>query len=153
MKLQSEDYILVGLQGFLFSAYIFNITLIDIIISGALRKTGLVISIIGVLVFIISLLQLNKNLSPFPTPKSNSLLIQSGLYKYIRHPIYTGILLSFGGYSFYSVSLYRMIITILLLLLFIIKSAYEEKKLIEKFSGYHTYKAKTGRFFPKLFKP
>ena len=36
-------------------------------------------------------LQLNRNLSPFPSPKKESKLSTSGAYKYIHHPIYTGL--------------------------------------------------------------
>ncbi len=152
MKLRAKDYILVALQGIIFIAYLLDFAIFDIVIPFTFRAFGLVIGIFGVLILILSILQLNKNLSPFPTPKANSQLIQNGLYKYERHPIYTGVLLIFTGYALYSASLYKMAITILLLIVFIIKSTYEEKKLMERFSNYKTYKKQTGRFFPKLFK-
>jgi protein-S-isoprenylcysteine O-methyltransferase Ste14 len=151
MKLHSKDYLLVGLQGILFVAYVLDITIIDLKIPPKVKGAAFIISGIGALVFMIAMLQLNKNLSPFPTPKSNAQLIQNGLYKYVRHPIYTGILLSFMGYAIYVASLYKLIITILLLFVFIVKSIYEEKKLIGHFNNYVSYKKKTGRFFPKLF--
>ena len=151
MKLTIKDYLFVGLQFILFVFYVLNFDIHVVEIPKYLRMIGLTVTVIGGLILIISLLQLSKNLSPFPTPKSNSQLIQTGLYKYIRHPIYTGILISFIGYSFYSESLYKLAITFILLVLFIFKSKYEENKLSEKFSEYSSYKEKTGRFLPRIF--
>ena len=44
----------------------------------------------GLSLMALAALQLNRNLSPFPSPKKKSRLITSGAYKYVRHPIYTG---------------------------------------------------------------
>ena len=135
----------------LFIVYVLDISILHLNIPSLLKVFGLIIAGVGILIFMIAILQLNKNLSPFPTPKSNAQLIQSGLYKYIRHPIYTGILLGFTGYAVYLESIYKLAITLLLLIVFIIKSIYEEKKLTDRFSNYSLYKKTTGRFFPKLF--
>lgn len=151
MKLHYIDYILVVLQGVLLILYVWEVPLMELALPMYLKGTGLVIAIFGFLLFVVALLQLNKNLSPFPTPKKNSQLIQNGIYKYIRHPIYTGILLSCAGYSLYDDSSFKILITFLLLLLFSIKSKYEEKKLIQKFKNYKTYMKTTGRFLPRLF--
>lgn len=100
---------------------------------------------------ILALLQLNKNLSPFPTPIVGGELIQTGLYKYIRHPIYRSILLSLWGCGLYTGSSYKLIITTILLFLFLSKSRYEEEKLSQVFTAYANYMKRTGRFFPRLF--
>ena len=76
-------------------------------------------------------IQLNKNLSPFPSPINGGELIDTGLYNYIRHPIYTSILSTLFGYGLYSASGYKILLTIALLVLFFYKSKYEEKKLGE----------------------
>ena len=104
----------------------------------------------GFLLGIISVYQLNRNLTPFPKPKSNAELVTKGLYKHIRHPIYTGILLFLFGFALFNESLYRIIITAILLLLFYFKSKYEEQQLTVKYSDYPSYKKTTGRFLPKL---
>lgn len=139
------------LQGVLFVLYLFDFKVINIEIPQFLKLVFLFVALFGILVLIVALLQLNKNLSPFPTPKTNSQLVKHGLYKFVRHPIYTGLLLLFFGYAFYSLSAYRLLIAFLLLLLFFLKSRYEEQKLIERFSNYQDYKLTTGRFFPKVF--
>jgi len=150
MKLHYIDYILVSLQAALLILFVLDVSMLELASPIYLKGIALVIAILGFVLLIIALLQLNRNLSPFPTPKKNSQLIQNGIYKYIRHPIYTGILLGCFGYSLYVDSSYKILISVLLLLLFTIKSRYEEKELKQKFKTYSAYMKITGRFFPKL---
>lgn len=151
MRLPLKDYILVGIQGLLFLAFIFDVSLTAHQLPLYTTTIGLIVSVIGIAIFILSILQLSTSLSPFPTPKADGKLIQTGLYKYIRHPIYTGILVCCIGYTVYSSSLYRLIIVALLFLLFSIKVRYEEEKLTLKFPRYKNYMKTSGRFFPRLF--
>ncbi|MBX9806617.1 MAG: DUF1295 domain-containing protein [Flavobacteriaceae bacterium] len=96
MKVATKDYLFVIIQFILFFVYIFDLNW-PMKLSFDMQKAGLWIAILGGLIIILALLQLNKNLSPFPTPKDKSVLLQNGLYKYMRHPIYTGIILLFSG--------------------------------------------------------
>lgn len=150
-NLKARDYFLVIFQLFIFALFVPNIHLVQMKIPEWLKIPALIITVLGALIIVLAILQLNRNLSPFPTPKLDSQLVKNGLYKFIRHPIYTGILLSFLGYAVYSESLYRILITLALFILFQIKSRYEENLLIRRYKDYRTYKKKTGRFFPALF--
>jgi protein-S-isoprenylcysteine O-methyltransferase Ste14 len=94
----------------------------------------------------VALFQINTKLSPFPTPVPNGKLITSGAYKLARHPIYTAIILGGLGYALYLTSWYKMVITLVLLILFYYKSKYKEKLLTKNYSEYTTYKKKTRRF-------
>jgi|SRR5690554_3999348 len=150
MKPNFIDFVFVALQLLLFLAYLFNIKNIDINISELTVLFASVVFLIGILLVFLSVLQLKKNLSVFPTPRENSWLVDKGIYKYIRHPVYTGVVLAGLGYSVYSGSGYRLLVTILLLILFYFKSKYEEQKLTEVFDKYSEYKKRTGRFLPKF---
>ena len=97
-----------------------------------------------------SILNLNENLSPFPSPKSNSSLISTGIYRYIRHPIYAGILLSMMGYALYLMSVFKLFITLVLWIVFYFKSNLEERLLQKSvLVEYKDYMEMTGRFFPR----
>lgn len=146
MKLKLKDYFFVGIQFLLFAIYLFNFELFKFKLSVSLSILFLIITIIGFLIIVIAILQLNKNLSPFPTPKSNSELIQTGLYKYMRHPIYTGILIMFFSYALYVNSSFKLIIAFILFILFYFKSSYEEERLQKIFPKYQLYKKSTRRF-------
>jgi len=146
---KTKDIILVSIQFFLMLVYFldldwFSIHFIEHFLWFYLGVFGLLIS--GV-----ALLQLNIHLSPFPSPKSDSKLITTGVFRYSRHPIYTGILMFMFSFSFWLGNGYKLCISFLILVLFIYKTQYEESLLQTYFEDYEKYKSKTGRFLPKLW--
>lgn len=141
-----KDYIYVGIQLMLFVAYIIPLTIPYINPPEWLRYSGLIILVLGLVLGLVALLQINRKLSPFPTPVPNGKLITTGAYKLARHPIYTAIILAGLGYALYITSWYKIVITLVLLILFYYKSKYEEKLLIKNYSEYMAYKTKTRRF-------
>ena len=147
-----KDYLFVSIQFLLFGLYAFDF-LPKFEISPFLKYVGLIFSILGFSIAVLSVLQLNKNLTVFPTPKTDSELITFGMYKFSRHPIYTGLILFTFGYAFFKASPFKVFIALVLLLLFYFKTNYEEQKLLQKFSNYNDYKKKVNRFFPKIKKP
>lgn len=146
-KIKKKDILLVTIQFILL--VVFYIPFIPTIfqVPVAVTYMGAVISIFGFLVILLAIIQLNKNLTPFPTPKQEGVLINSGLYKYVRHPIYSGIFIAAIGMAFYNSSYWQLTISLILLILFYYKSNYEESLLIEKFKDYEAYKKNTRRFF------
>lgn len=150
MRLKRKDYVLVALQMLVFILYIFDLPILKLDFPEVVQITALISSVFGTLVILVAILQLNKNLSPFPTPKSGSRLIETGLYKYVRHPIYTGILMTFSGFAIFSLSGYRLLLSLILYIVFVVKVDYEERKLSERFRDYKNYRKRTGRFFPKF---
>ncbi len=151
-KIKLRDFLFVGIQFFLLALFFVDFTNSNIDEITFLKYPGLVISISGFLIILIAILQLNKNLTRFPTPIEKGNLIQTVLYKYVRHPIYTGIFLATLGMGLFNTSLWQLSISIILLMFFYYKSNYEETMLIEKYKDYDTYKKSTGRFFP-IIKP
>ncbi|PTX59766.1 protein-S-isoprenylcysteine O-methyltransferase Ste14 [Kordia periserrulae] len=151
MKKTKSDYVYVGVQVLLFALYMIPVSALSFSNHIILSVLGMLLLVLGIVMGFISMLQLNTNLTPFPTPVSGSKLIEVGFYKYIRHPIYTSILMVLFGYGMHEASGYKLLVTLALLLLFFFKSTYEEQKLSIRFPKYVDYKKRTGRFFPKLF--
>ncbi len=151
MIITSKDILFVVLQLALFFLFSFDIHAWRIYFPVFMFWIGVGSLVVGAFIVIGSVLQLNVNLSPFPSPLPKSKLIVSGIYKYIRHPIYTGILMGFIGFSIIADSGYKLLISAILLLLFYFKSIYEEKRLMLVFPDYDLYRQKTGRFFPRFF--
>lgn len=151
MIITSKDILFVVLQLALFFLFSFDIHAWRIYFPVFMFWIGVGSLVVGAFIVIVSILQLNVNLSPFPSPLPKSKLIVSGIYKYIRHPIYTGIFMGFIGFSIIADSGYKLLISAILLLLFYFKSIYEEKRLMLVFPDYDLYRQKTGRFFPRFF--
>ena len=145
-----KDIFFVSLQLLLFIAFIADFELKVLPIDLPSFYIGAFIGV-GLIIFLLSIVQLGRNLSPFPSPKNNSELVTNGVFKYIRHPIYTSVFIGLVAWSLRQQSLYQLLISFLILVLFYFKSKYEEQLLLAKFPGYETYKQKTGRFFPKVF--
>lgn len=76
-------------------------------------------------------------------------LIVHGIFRYVRHPIYTGHFIMFLG----SALLRLHPATVALYLLFcmgqVIRAKIEEAKLLQAFPQYEDYRRRTGRFLPK----
>ncbi len=149
-KNKTADYIYVTIQLALFVLYWWQPGAMQKIFPEIWKFIGLVLTCLSLVIILIAFLQLNKNLTMLPTPVKNAKLITNGIFKYIRHPIYTGIFLFATGWALMDMQFSRLFIAFLILLLFEIKSNYEERKLAEQFSEYETYKKQTGKFFPYL---
>jgi len=147
-----KDFAFVLVQFVLFALYVIDFDLFGITFEMPtwLDLGAVVLGFFGAVVITFGIINMNENLTPFPTPRRNSSLISGGIYKYIRHPIYSGIILLFLAYGLYTGSIGRLIITIILSIVFYFKTELEEELLIERFPGYSHYKGVTGRFFPKL---
>jgi protein-S-isoprenylcysteine O-methyltransferase Ste14 len=145
---RNKDFFFVGIQILLLGTYLIPVSLSSLPFDNTLNKIGLIIAALGLFIVLIAIIQLNKNLTPFPTPKDGSELIKTGLFKLVRHPIYTGIMLTVTGYSLYRESLWKLLVSLLLGILFYYKSRYEEGLLRRRYRDYSDYMKTTGRFFP-----
>ena len=76
-------------------------------------------------------------------------LIVSGIFRYVRHPLYTGHFIMFFG----SLLLRLHPVSIGLYLLFcigqVVRARIEEAKLQRAFPRYEAYRRQTGMFFPR----
>lgn len=148
MSIKPKDITFVTLQLILFVCYAITPNFLSINFPSFLKSVSIIIVVVGLLILILGLIQLQRNLTPFPSPKQNAELVTNGVYQVMRHPIYTGIFIAAIGYAIYGAHSTRFLISILLLVLFYFKSVYEEKLLNKKFSAYQQYQLKTARFFP-----
>jgi len=144
-----KDILFVAIQFILFALFFFDWDFVDYVIPKWLAYASVVIIVLGLTIILLGILNLSDSLSVFPSPKKNSELISNGIYRYIRHPIYTGILLAMFAYSLFDVSPMKFGITAVLVLVFYLKSDLEEKLLVKRYVEYAAYKNDTGRFFPR----
>jgi len=85
------------------------------------------------------------------TKTNKSKLLQIGPYKFIRHPIYFGIILEELSLPLISATYFSLIFAVLVTIpLQLMRLTLEEKRSIQKFGDdYVQYKDKVGLFFPK----
>lgn len=116
----------------------------------AMWVTGLALTALGIGISIWARLSLGSNWSGMVTLKDDHELVRSGLYRWIRHPIYTGILLGMVGSAMIRGHLRGWIGMGVVLLAFYFKARREERFLREEFgAGFEEHSRHTGMFLPK----
>ena len=103
---------------------------------------GFMIIIIASIFMLLAIKDLGGNLSPFPRPIANGKLITSGIYRFIRHPMYYSLILISFGVFIIKLSFYYLCLTISLTLVIKFKIILEEQYLYSKFKNYSIYKDK-----------
>ena len=119
--------------------------------QGLLKYVLYALQLIGLVVFLLALLPIDGAvfLGLKKAEKQMDSFIVSGIYKYIRHPMYSGIMLfllanpeqSWNGLHFaFIVSLY-----------FIVGSKLEERRMLQAHPDYANYQQQVGAFLPKFW--
>lgn len=83
-----------------------------------------------------------------PDVADGAKLITNGPYKYIRHPMYSAVLVICLGLILSNINVLSLVFYALLLIDLIFKINYEEKSLVSSFSEYKQYMKKTKRIIP-----
>ena len=138
------DLMLVFLQFFIISLHFFQLEFLPqkqiIQASPFSYFLGILLIIISFIIMLASLKDLGRNLSPFPRPINNSNLVTTGIYRFMRHPMYYSLLLISIGVFIIKLSIYYLFLTISLALIIKFKISLEEKYLMNKFKNYLHYK-------------
>ena len=116
-----------------------------------LRGLGLVIIAVGGVFGTGGVLALGSNLSPFPKPIEGGTLVTSGVYRWVRHPIYTGLILGTLGWSLWNANLLGVGLAVLLFVFFDLKSRREERWLMEAYPGYAQYRCRVRKLIPFVY--
>lgn len=112
---------------------------------------SLILYVVAAVILASAALALGSALTASPIPKDDATLVMTGIYRWIRHPMYTALLvmglgLLLGTFNLLSLSSY-----IALILLLLYKSRYEDQLLASKHPAAKRYQEATGRFIPKIF--
>jgi protein-S-isoprenylcysteine O-methyltransferase Ste14 len=104
----------------------------------ALSVAGVVLAVAGLLFAVWAGRTLGRSLTPFPRPVPAG-LVTTGPFARVRHPIYTGGLGLFVGYSFLT-TVPALVGTVLLAVLWAAKLRVEERLLVSVYAGYPAYR-------------
>ena len=151
---QSRGELYVVVQAILLIALFFgpkDIFGLPTMLNQTLWWIGQILFYSGIVIAIWAAILLGPNLTPLPKPKPSGEFIQSGLYRFVRHPSYFGVLLVCFGWAGIEQTLYTLVLAIILLIFFDLKSRQEEIWLTEKFSEYDVYKQNTKKLIPFLY--
>ena len=112
---------------------------------------GLVLIVAGAICSVAGLLALGRNLTPFPKPSANTVLVQHGIYALIRHPLYTSVFCAAVGSSLIFQSWLALGASLALGVFFDAKARHEERWLRQQFRDYVGYERRVRRFIPWIY--
>jgi protein-S-isoprenylcysteine O-methyltransferase Ste14 len=112
---------------------------------------GSILLLSGSLLFISGILRLGANLSALPYPKPESTLIETGPYRVVRHPMYSGAILIAFGWGLVIHSWLAIATALVIFVFFDLKSRREETWLKEKFRDYADYQRRVRKLVPFIY--
>lgn len=116
---------------------------------GAIGGVSLIVP--GGVLAVRGVLDLGRGLTPMPRPRDGSQLVQAGAYQLARHPIYGGLTFAAAGWGLLMASPLALVLSVVLLGFFDLKSRREEVWLTERYPDYAAYRDRTRRLIPGLY--
>jgi protein-S-isoprenylcysteine O-methyltransferase Ste14 len=127
---------------------------IDLCSSIWLYTSWILTAIFGLLAIVFlgrSLFDLGSNLTPLPHPRDEGQLVKTGIYRFVRHPIYSGVIYLALAYANWQVSWVHLLGSIILFVFFDAKSRKEEVWLTDKFADYANYSISVKKLIPGIY--
>lgn len=149
MNDSGRGWLFVAIQAALLGALIFVPGRADWPTPPWLRAIGYGIFLVGITAAAVAALGLGRSLTPTPVPSPRGELTTAGLYRWVRHPIYTGVLTIVVALTIRSGSWVHVAIAVVTFVFFDRKARWEEQRLAERYDGYPAYASVTPRFFPQ----
>ena len=115
------------------------------------RVVGAPVLTAGGLLLVTGGLALGRQITPLPYPSEQGHLVVRGPYRYVRHPMYSGLCLGALGFALLTTHSLRLVFTLLLALFFDAKARREEDWLIARYPDYLTYRQRVRRLIPGLY--
>jgi len=125
---------------------------VPILNSGLVNLSGLVFIILGIIVRLIAIKTLGAFFTVDLAVHDNHHLVNTGMYKYVRHPSYSGSLLSFLGFGLcFNNWISLAVILIPVFISFWYRICVEENLLEQNKLEYTDYKKHTKRLIPFIY--
>jgi protein-S-isoprenylcysteine O-methyltransferase Ste14 len=116
--------------------------------SVALQAIGMVVLVCGMGLAVWARIYLGRNWGMPMTQKTEPELVSSGPYRFVRHPIYSGLLLAILGTAL-ATNIYWLIALGILGIYFVYSARVEERLLTTSFpAAYPAYRARTKMLIP-----
>ena len=110
---------------------------------------AVILFLVGQGMAIAAALQMRQYISAHPAPAPGASLLQDGIYRLVRHPMYGGVILMAAAIAVFDVNPGALALTVVLAAVFNGKARYEESLLAATFLGYEDYRTRvTRRFIP-----
>ncbi|TAJ17227.1 MAG: isoprenylcysteine carboxylmethyltransferase family protein [Dehalococcoidia bacterium] len=112
--------------------------------------SGAALVTLAIAIVVAASLRLGSELRTHPAPSDSAVLRTDGAYHFVRHPIYSGLLLLGVGLVVMAVTWLAAVEWVAMLALLTVKARFEERLLTARFPAYSDYARHTPRFMPRV---
>ncbi len=110
-------------------------------VSGALLIAGLALALTA-------MVTLGRSFQAHPRPRDDASLVTRGIYRWLRHPMYTALVFICLGLAIDAASLFAALAAVANVTFYVVKSRYEERLLRERYQGYAAYQQRSWGVIP-----
>ncbi len=104
-----------------------------------------------VIVASLYLLARARALTALPRPMDSGGLVTSGPYRFVRHPVYAGLILGSIGLALVRLSITTLVLALVLFVVLDVKRRREEDWLSERYPDYGAYRSRTHALVPFVY--
>jgi protein-S-isoprenylcysteine O-methyltransferase Ste14 len=121
--------------------------------TGTRHILGYLVGMLGAVMIGSGIAELRRarSLSALPQPLPDARLVEHGPYRFVRHPIYGGLILGGIGLAVITPWFGTFVSVALLVVVLDLKRRREEAWLTERFPGYAAYRTRTKALLPFLY--
>ena len=119
--------------------------------NGFTLALGLTLLSVSALTGLTGVRDLGGNRTAFPQPNDNAPLITTGIYGWMRHPLYVSVMAFSFAWALLWASTAALAAAVASAIFLDLKARHEERLLREKFPDYDTYARRVKRFVPGIY--
>ncbi len=119
-------------------------------LSPSMRAAGSLLCVAGVALMAFALIALRNVVQISPEPRPGGELVTRGIYRRLRHPIYTAIVLLVVGMWLRVPTLSTAVAGAVVIVFLFVKVRVEERLLEERYPGYAAYRKTSWGLIPGL---
>jgi len=116
-----------------------------------LLVTSWSLMLVGSVCVVMAVWSLGMMLTPFPRPVTTGQLLKKGIFGFVRHPMYLGVICLALGWSLLRQSAPGMVLVVVLFIFFDRKATREERWLTEKYPDYVDYRSRVKKLLPGIY--
>jgi len=118
--------------------------------SRAALAAGNLLCAAGIVLLLAAIRRIGQSIQIAPAPKTDAVLVTTGIYRWFRHPIYTSILILVVGLFLRKPALWVAAAGTVVIVFLLIKARFEEKLLRARYPDYAGYLRRSWGIVPGL---
>jgi len=115
------------------------------------RAAGIALLAAGFAMMLAGIVKVGSKITPLPRPAEGAVLVETGPYRIVRHPMYAGAILMALGWALLARGLLTLGWAVILFAFFDLKTRREERWLGERFPAYAAYRRCVRKLIPFIY--